>query len=43
MSMIESGSEINEAKQLFPGYQENTDLFFSMYSPSLNCSLIAIQ
>lgn len=27
--MIESGSEINEAMQLFPGYQEITDLFFS--------------
>lgn len=30
MLMIESGLEINEAMQLFPGYQEITDLFFSL-------------
>lgn len=33
MLMIESGSEINEAKQLFPGYQEITDLFLFLVEP----------
>lgn len=31
--MIESGSEINEAMQLFPGYQEITDLFLFLVEP----------